>query len=116
VWVEVPSSDGFNLLIGDNYFAPGSTADTLKRYFGYLGHVQTTHNFGVFRLGDFNVPLFECKLGLSPAISQYYNKLKGEAISSSICLLGLSQCNYSSNNGHLLDLVYLEMKISCMVF
>jgi len=58
VWVEVPSSVGFSLLIGDHYCAPDTTADTLKEYFGYLQHVQTAHNFRILRLGDFNVPYF----------------------------------------------------------
>jgi len=80
VWVEVPSSEGFSLLISNQYFAPDKIADTLKGYFGYLELVQTAHNFPFLRLGDFNVTLFDWKLGLSPAISQYYDKLKYEAI------------------------------------
>ena len=63
------------------------------------------HNFRV-HLGDFIIPLFNWKLGLSAAVSQYCSKLKGEAIFTSMCLLGLSQHNYSHNSGNLLDLVF----------
>jgi hypothetical protein len=69
VWVEIPSFDGFNILISSRYFAPDTTTDTLKRYFGYLEYVLNTHNFRVLLLGDFNLPLFKGKLELSPAIS-----------------------------------------------
>jgi len=75
VWVDIPSSDGFNLLQGDKlfvifgstqrgcltskllkgnvYFSPDTTADTLKWYFGYLEHVLNSHSFRVLLLGDF---------------------------------------------------------------
>jgi hypothetical protein len=59
VWVEIPSSDGLNLLIGTRHFAPGTTADILKRYFGYTQHVLDTHNSRVLLLGDLNVPSFD---------------------------------------------------------
>jgi hypothetical protein len=36
VWNEMPSFDGFNLLISSHHFAPDTVADTLKLYFGYL--------------------------------------------------------------------------------
>jgi hypothetical protein len=96
VWVEVPSSDGFNLLIGNRYFAPDITADTLKRYFGYAQH---THNSRVLLLGDLNVVSFDRELGRPhPAISHYYNKLKAEAIFSSARSPRLSQHEYSRNS------------------
>jgi hypothetical protein len=47
VWVEITSSDGFNLLKVDLYYAPDTTADTLKLYFGYLERVLNSHNFRV---------------------------------------------------------------------
>jgi hypothetical protein len=112
-WVKIPSSDGCNFLTRNHCFVHGTTADTLKWYFVYLEYVLDNHNFRV-HLGDFLIPLFNWKLGLSPAISHYFNKLKGEAIFSSMCLLGLSQHNYSRNSGNLLDL--LDFKLSpCFV-
>jgi len=104
-WVKIPSSDGCNFLISNHCFVCGTTADTLKWYFGYLEYVLDNHKFHV-RLGDFIVPLFDWKLGLSPAISHYCNKLKGEAIFSSMCLHGLSQHNFSRNRCNLLDLFF----------
>jgi hypothetical protein len=104
-WVKVPSSDGCNFLISSHCFVRGTTSDTLKWYFGYLEYVLDNHKFCV-HLGDFILPLFDWRLGLAPAISHYCNILKGEAIFSSMCLLGLSQHNYSCNSGNLLDLVF----------
>lgn len=93
----------------------GITADTLKWYFGYLEYVLDNHNFRVHP-GDFIIPLFDWKLGLSAAISQYCSKLKGEAIFSSMCLLGFSQHNYSCNSGNLLDLGFTnftDVSVNC---
>jgi hypothetical protein len=104
VWVKIPS-DGCDFLISKHCFVRGTTADTLKWYFGYREFVLDNHSFCV-HLGDFIIPLFDWKLGLSPAISHYCSKLKGEAILSSLCLVGLSQHNYSRNSGNLLDLVF----------
>ena len=58
VWLEIPSSYGFNLLFGSRYFAPDTTADTLKRYFGYTQHVLDTHKSRVLLLGDSNIASF----------------------------------------------------------
>ena len=77
VWVEVPSSDGFSLLISDNHFAPDTTADTFKGYLGYLEHIQTAHNFRVLRLGDFNVTLtgdLDCLLPFLNTITNWRAK------------------------------------------
>ena len=79
--VEKTFSDDFNLLIGYRYFAPDTTADTLVRYFGCFEHVFDAQNVRVLQ-GDFTVPLLDWKLGLSPAISHRYDKLKDEAIFS----------------------------------
>jgi hypothetical protein len=94
------------LLIGNHYFAPDTSVDTIKQYFCSLGNVLDIYNFRVLVVGDFNVPGFDWKLGLSSSNSYYYIKLKGEAIYTSTCLLGLFQYNYSRNNGNLLDLIF----------
>jgi hypothetical protein len=106
VWVEIPTTDGYNLLIGNHYFAPHTSVDTIKQYFCSLENVLNTYNFRVLVVGDFNVPGFDWKLGLSSSSSYSYIKLKGEAIYTSTYLLGLSQHNYSRNNGNLLDLIF----------
>jgi hypothetical protein len=106
VWREIPTTDGYNLLIGNHYFLPGISVDTIKQYFCSLENILDTYNFQVLVVRDFSVPGFGWKLGLSSSSSYYYIKLKGEAIHTSTCLLGLSQHNYSSNNGNLLDLIF----------
>ena len=81
VWVEIPSSDGLNLLTGNDCLAPDTTADTLKRYFGYTQRALHTHNSRVLLLADINVASFDWKLGrLFPDVSHYCSKLKVEAI------------------------------------
>lgn len=77
--VEKTFSDDFNFLIGYRYFASDTTVDTHTRYFACLEHVFEAHNFRVL-LGDFIVPLFDWKLGLSPAVSHCYNKLQGKTV------------------------------------
>jgi hypothetical protein len=75
VLVEILSFYGLNLLISNHCFVPDTTAGTFKQYFVYLEYVLDTHNFCVLLLGDFSLHLFKGKLEMSPAISQYYNKL-----------------------------------------
>jgi hypothetical protein len=36
VWVELPVSDGFSLLIGNNYSSPDTKADISNNYFTFL--------------------------------------------------------------------------------
>jgi len=79
--------------------------DTLEQYFSYSWNILDTYNFLVL-LGDFDVPDFYWKIGLSSISSYYYSKLKGENIYSSTGLLVLSQHNYFPNNGNLLDLMF----------
>ena len=81
------------VLIGTTIFAPDTNVGALKQYFGYLEHVLDTSNFRVL-LEDFDVPLIDWKIGLSPAISHYCNKLTGEPTFSATRLLGLSRNNF----------------------
>jgi hypothetical protein len=106
VWIEMSTTDGYNLLIGNHYFAPDTSVDTIKRYFCSLEYILDTYNFRVLLVGNFNVPGFDWKLGLSSSSSYYYIILKGEAKYTSTCLLELSQHNYSRKNGNLLDLIF----------
>jgi len=91
VWVEILSSIGLNLRIGNHCFDPDTNADTPRRYFGYLERVLNIHNFRDLLLGDFNISLFYWKLGIPPATSHYYNKLRGGAVffrhSYSACII-----------------------------
>jgi hypothetical protein len=55
VWVEIPTLDGFNLLIGNHYFSPDAKPDNMIRT---LEDKLDTHNFRVISVGDFNAPGF----------------------------------------------------------
>jgi hypothetical protein len=90
VWVEMPTTDGLNLLIGNHYFAPDAFVDTIKQYFCSLENVLDTYNCRVLVAGDFKVPGIDWKRGLSSRSSHYYNNLKGDATYTSTCLFGLS--------------------------
>jgi len=89
VWGEVTSSYGFIYLLATANLRL-TQLQTHEALFRLPKTIIRQPYFHVVRLGYFSVTLFDWKLGLSPAISQYYKKLKGEAIISSICLLGLS--------------------------
>jgi hypothetical protein len=71
------------LLIGNHYFAP----DTLENSLDAL-------NYRVLLLGDFNVPGFDWNNGSPSPNCHFYTKLKGDAIHSAICYLGLNQQNH----------------------
>jgi hypothetical protein len=105
VRVEISLPDGCNLLIGNHYFAPDIKVDLINNYLNFLGNVLDTLNYRVFLLGDFNVPGFSWDKGMPAPHCHYYTKLKGEAIHSATCFLGLSQYNHSVGNSNLLDLV-----------
>jgi hypothetical protein len=106
VWVEISTTDGYNLLIGNHYFEPDTSVDTIKQYFCSSENTLNTYHFRVLVVGDFNVPGFDWKLGLSSSSSYCYIKLKDEAIYTSTSLFGLSQHNYSCNNGNMLDIIF----------
>ena len=60
---------------------------------------------------DYLTGNLDCLLPFLNTITNWRSKLF-----CPICLFGLSKYNYSNNKGNLLDLVYLEVKISCMIF
>jgi hypothetical protein len=105
-WVEFPTLDGFNLLIGNHYFSPDAKPERIVSYFRFLEDKLDTHNFRVIIVGDFNAPGFDWKRGLSLPNSHYYCKLKGEAIYTSTCLLNLNQCIVTDHTSNLLDLIF----------
>jgi hypothetical protein len=75
VWVEIPTLDGFNLLIGNHYFPPDAKSENIATYFRFLENYLDTHNFRVIMVADFNTPGFDWKSGLSLSNSHYYSKL-----------------------------------------
>jgi hypothetical protein len=63
VWIEVPTHDGLNLLIGNHYFPPDTKPDVISNYFRSLENQLDTHNFRVILIGDFNAPGFDWTRG-----------------------------------------------------
>ncbi|PNF20040.1 hypothetical protein B7P43_G05817 [Cryptotermes secundus] len=109
VWVEIPTSDGLNLLIGNHYFPPDANPENIANYFRFLENNLDTHNFRVIMVGDFNAPGFDWKSGLALPNSHYYSKLKGDAIYTSTCLLNLNQCIDNVSGSNLLDLIFSNL-------
>jgi hypothetical protein len=78
-----------------HYFSPTVKADILQGSFKFLENILGTHTFLVVLFGDFNIPSFDWKYGLSESNCHYYSKQKRDVICASTCALGLSQCNGS---------------------
>jgi hypothetical protein len=106
VWVQLPTLDSLNLLIGNQYFPPDTKPEVITNYFRSLENKLDTHNFRVIMVGDFNTPGFDWNRGLSVPGCHYYSKLKGDAIYASTCLLNLHQCIDAVDSSNLLDLIF----------
>jgi hypothetical protein len=61
-------------------------------------------------IGDFNIPNFDWKRGLSLPNSHYYSKLKVDAIYTSTCLLDLSHCIDTVGSSNLLGLIFSNLR------
>jgi hypothetical protein len=59
VWIEIPTLDGLNLLIGNHYFPPDVKPENITNYFRFLENCLDTHNFRAIMVGDINA-LSEC--------------------------------------------------------
>jgi hypothetical protein len=90
VWVEIPTFDGFALLIGNHYFPPDIKPEIIGNYFRFSENKLNTYNFIVIMVGDFITPGFDLKRDLSLPKPHYYSKLKGGKIYTSTRLLILS--------------------------
>jgi hypothetical protein len=106
VWVEFPTVDGPNLLIGNHYFPPDAKPQLITDYFHHLENMLDINNFHVILLRDFNAPGFNWRCGTSLPSSHHYSKLKGNAMYTSACLLGLGQLIEAADSPNLLDLVF----------
>jgi hypothetical protein len=94
------------LLIGNHYFSPDTKPEVITDYFRLLENMLDTNNLCVILVGDFNVPGFNWGCGLPLPNSRYYSKLKGDAVCTFTCLLGLRQCVEAVDSHNLLDLVF----------
>lgn len=67
--------------------------------------------------GDFNTPNFDWEHGLPlPDCYYYYSKLRGDAVYTSLCLLGLTQRIGTVHNKNLLDLIFTNFDILEVTF
>ncbi|PNF21153.1 hypothetical protein B7P43_G05118, partial [Cryptotermes secundus] len=106
VWVEVPTVDGINMLIGNHYFNPDTKPEVITAYFRQLENNLDTNNARIILLGDFNAPGFNWENGTPLSSCHYYSKLKGDSIYTSTCFLGLRQCVEAVDTANMLDLVF----------
>jgi hypothetical protein len=106
VWVEFSTHNGPNLLIGNHYFSPDLQPFIICEYFSHLENKLDTTNYRVILSGDFNVPRLDWESGLLCENCQFYSKLRGEAIYTSTCFLGLGQCVDADCRSNMLDLVF----------
>jgi hypothetical protein len=90
--VEIPTADGISMLISNHYFSPETKPEVVSAYFHRLENILGTNNIRVILRGDFNAPGFNWEIGAPLPKCHYYPKLKGVAIYTSTCLLGLRQC------------------------
>jgi hypothetical protein len=72
-----------------------------------------TKNQCVLLIGDFNVPNFDRERSLSLPNCYFYSKLKGDAVFTSTCLLGLTQHLLTDSS---LDLVFTNFDRVCTFF
>jgi hypothetical protein len=67
-----------------------------------------TNNHSVPLMGDLNIPNFDLERGLPLLNSHSYSKLKGDAVDTSACLLGLTQFLVTDNS---LDPVFTNFSL-----
>jgi hypothetical protein len=86
--------------------SPDVRPQAIADYFHRLENTLDTNSFCVILLADLNAPGFNWVHGSSLSNCHYYSKLKGDAIYTSACLLGLRQLIESADRRNLLDLVF----------
>jgi hypothetical protein len=94
------------MLIGNHYFSPETRTEVISAYFHNLENILDINDDGVILLGDFNAPGFNWEIGAPLPKCHYYSKLKGDAIYTSTCLLGLRQGVEAVDSINMLDLVF----------
>jgi hypothetical protein len=106
VLVEIPVSDNFIQLIGNNYFSPDCNVTITDNYLYFLEQNLNGYKYQVIMIGYFNIPNYGWINGASLPNSYYSNKVKGNSIHMAICSLGLDQCNNSIIKSAQLGLIF----------
>jgi hypothetical protein len=89
--------DGFNLLVGNNYFSPNTNVKVIENYFNSLEIKLNPQIFRVVLLGDFNVPDYDWINGFPQANSHYYTEIRGKGCGSQCHMLS---CTFSAQPYH----------------
>jgi hypothetical protein len=76
MWDQIPTFDGLNLLIGNQYFPPDTKPEIIVNNFRFSENKLDTHNFRVIMAGNFNAPGFDWKRGLPLPNSHHYLNLR----------------------------------------
>ncbi|CAN8009974.1 unnamed protein product [Ixodes pacificus] len=104
VWVEIPTSDGFNFLVGNYYFPP--LFDDVE-FVEHFETVQKKVDFSKFRVliyGNFNLPGIDWSTGVASCSSSVTSR-KACWLLSFIIFFDFHQYNALANShGNVLDL------------
>jgi hypothetical protein len=103
MWIKISTKNSCSLLIGNHYFTPDIKSDVISNYFCSLEKTLILKITSVLVVVDFNAPNLDWGRGLPQPNCYFYSKLKGGAIYTLTCLLGLTQCLLTDNS---LDLVF----------
>jgi hypothetical protein len=76
VWDQIPTFDGLNLLIGNQYVPPDTKPEITVNYFRFLENKLDANHLHVIMVGDFNTLGFDWKRGPSRPNYHYYSKLR----------------------------------------
>jgi hypothetical protein len=109
VCVKIPIVDGINILVGNNYFSPGTKPKINTGYFKLLESIPDTSNFRFILLGDCNVPRFNWESWSLLPKCHYFFKLKVDDIYTFTSLVHLRKCVEAVDSHDLLDLVSVEL-------
>jgi hypothetical protein len=94
------------MLTGNHYFSPDTKPEVITNYFRHLENSLDTNNIRVILLGDYNAPGFNWESGAPLPKCHYYSKLKGDAIYTSRCFLGLRQYVEAVVTLNMIDLIF----------
>lgn len=93
VWFELSSLDGFNYIVGSDYFFPLSDANVFIKHLTTLKQQIHFSKFKVYMYGDFNLPGVNWSTGISSS-GNNQTVVKVSRLVKFIKFDGLTQPNY----------------------
>jgi hypothetical protein len=91
MWIEIPVSNHFNLLLDNHYSAPGCNVKITENDFNFLEDSLNTHYNRLGLLGDFKVSNYDWSNETQLPMFYYYNTIEGNLIHTTVRFLGLNQ-------------------------